>query len=250
VASDAKSTLTVSEDTVDGVVVLAVVGRLDATTYLLLRDSIIKAALDEPAAVIIDINGLEILADSAMAVFTSARWHVGTWPEVPIVLVSDRESIRRAIVRNGVARYIPVHATISAALSEPARTPERRRARTDLPSGAAGLPRCRDLVTQWLGAWSQDALVPVAKIIATTFVENVLSHTTSASALRLETDGTTVTVAVDDTSRAPPSMPEPGPGYPGPMGLRLVSALSRRWGYSPTPGGKTVWAILGPENRL
>ena len=93
---------------------LTVTGRLDATTYLLLRDTIIKAALDEPEAVIVDISGLEICTESALAVFTSARWQVSRWPEVPIVLVSGHYAIRRAIVRNGVARYVPVHATVAS----------------------------------------------------------------------------------------------------------------------------------------
>jgi anti-anti-sigma factor len=242
--------VTVSADTVDDVVVLTVAGTLDAASYRPLRDSIIKAALDEPAAVIVDIDALDIHADSALAVFTSARWHVGTWPEVPIVLVCAHEAVRRAIVRNGVARYVPVHATVSAALCEPARTPARRRARANLPARPASLKRCRDLVTEWLTAWSQDELISAAKVIATTFVENVLLHTDSPPAIRLETDGTTVTIAVEDASRAPPSMPETLPGCAPASGLRIVSALCRTWGSSPTPSGKTVWAILGPENAL
>ena len=60
---------------------------LDATTYLSLRDTIIKAALDDPSAVIVDVCELFVPRESAWAVFTSARWHVERWPEVPIVLV-------------------------------------------------------------------------------------------------------------------------------------------------------------------
>jgi hypothetical protein len=26
--------------------------------------------------------------------------------------------------------------------------------------------------------------------------------------------------------------------------------MCRMWGNSPTPTGKTVWAVIGPENRL
>lgn len=33
-------------------------------------------------------------------------------------------------------------------------------------------------------------------------------------------------------------------------GLAIVAALSRAWGSSPTSSGKTVWAIIGPENQL
>ena len=33
-------------------------------------------------------------------------------------------------------------------------------------------------------------------------------------------------------------------------GLAIVAALSRDWGSTPTASGKTVWAIIGPENQL
>ena len=82
---------------------------LDTTTYRSLRDHIIKAALEEPAVVIIDVSYLLVPAESAWAVFTSARWHVGRWPDVPIMLVCEHSAGRSAITRNGVARYVPVY---------------------------------------------------------------------------------------------------------------------------------------------
>ncbi|WP_370646928.1 STAS domain-containing protein [Mycobacterium sp. IDR2000157661] len=248
--SDGRSAMTTATRDVDAVAVLTAVGTLDASTYLILRDDIMKAALDEPAAVIIVIDQLEVPAESAFAVFTSARWLVGTWPEVPIVLVHGRESVRRAIVRNGVSRYVPVYPTLAAALTDPARTPVRRRARVELSAQPGSLKRSRDLIVEWLTVWSQAELIPAAKVVATTLVENVLLHTDSCPAMRLETDGTTVTIAVSDANRAPPSMPEAQFAGRPPSGLRIVSALCRAWGCSPTPTGKTVWARLGPENRL
>ena len=38
--------------------------------------------------------------------------------------------------------------------------------------------------------------------------------------------------------------------YIPPSGLGIISVLCRMWGNAPTPTGKTVWAVLGPENRL
>ena len=91
----------------------------------------------------------------------------------------------------------------------------------------------------------------MAKVIVTALVENVLAHTDSAPSVRLETNGVTVTVAVDDSQPSPaerlrnavrPSRRRRGSGS--------SAALCRTWGNSPTPSGKTVWAIVGPENRL
>jgi hypothetical protein len=87
-------------------------------------------------------------------------------------------------------------------------------------------------------------------VIVTAFVENVLQHTDSPPGVRLETDGSAVTVAVEDASRQPPSLSENLTAGNVPTGLRIVAALCRMWGYAPTSSGKTVWAVIGPENCL
>jgi hypothetical protein len=245
--------MTVASEAVGQTTVLRAHGVLDNTTYRSLRDRIIKAALEEPAAVLIDVTDLAVPIESALAVFTSARWHVGRWPEVPIMLVCARAAGRSAITRNGVSRYVPVYSTLSAAIDELTRTGSprhRRRARADLPAQIASLRRARELVDEWLTAWSQTDLIPVAKVIVTAFVENVLQHTDTRPNIRLETDGTTVTVAVADGSPKPASLREARGAGDAPSGLQIVSALCRTWGNAPTPSGKTVWAVIGPENRL
>ncbi|MBD0736282.1 ATP-binding protein [Streptomyces sp. CBMA29] len=53
-------------------------------------------------------------------------------------------------------------------------------------------------------------------------------------------------VCVYDDDRRPPVLRQPADDETGGRGLRLVSGLSRRWGYAyPAPtSGKTVWAQL------
>jgi hypothetical protein len=232
--------------------VLRISGIVDSTTYLSIRDQIIKAALDEPRAVIVDVNELEAPAGSAWAVFTSARWHVNTWPEVPIILVCGHRHGREAIVRNGVARYLPVYDTVNAAIDAMMRSGisrTRRRTRVDLPAHLTSLGRARDLVEDSLTAWLMPDMIAVAKVVVTAFVENVLVHTHSPPSVRLETDGMTIAVAVSDASRTPATIREAAAPHPL-TGLQIVASLCRTWGNAPMPTGKTVWAVIGPENRL
>jgi hypothetical protein len=120
-----------------------------------------------------------------------------------------------------------------------------------LPADLASLGRTRELVAGWLTDWGQAELIPVTKVVVTAFVENVLQHTDSNPSVRLEFDGSAVTVAVEDTSHLPAGpREEPSKPYTVPSGLHIVGALCRAWGNTPTSSGKTVWAVIGPENRL
>jgi anti-anti-sigma factor len=234
------------------VAVLTVSGVLDGTTYRTLRDAVTKAALDEPRAVVVMVDDLSVPSDSAWSVFTSARWHVSTWPDVPIMLVSGRQPTRRTIGVIGVARYVPVYETREAALDavgDPS-AEGRRRAQTQLPARAISVGLARALVTEWLTAWEQSHLISVVGTVATVFVENVLDHTDSAPVLRVECHRDTVTVAVEDGSPVAANRLENENGAEKLSGLAIVSALCRSWGSTPTSSGKTVWAVLGRENQL
>jgi anti-anti-sigma factor len=246
------SPMAVSADTAGTVCLLSVDGVLDSSTYCTLRDAVIKAALDEPSAVLVDVDKLGVPTASAWSVFTSARWHVGTWPDVPIILVCSNPGRRRVIARCGVTRYVPVHATIEVALAGLDTAQHvRRRASTELPASLASLRKGREFVAEWLGNWSQEQLIAVATVIVNVFIENALQYTNMALALILESDGEAVYISVQDASSTPAARHEdPYRGGEQISGLAIVASVCRAWGSTPTPSGKTVWAVIGPENRL
>ena len=247
------SQVAVFADTVGTACLLTVEGVLDGGTYLKLRDAVIKAALDEPRAVLIDVDALDVPASSAWSVFTSARWHVSTWPDVPIMLVCAHTGRRATIARTGVTRYVPVYPSIGAAVRALANDVRRvrQRSRSELPASLASLPMARALVADRLAAWSQADLISVAAVIVNVLVENVLQHTASAPVVILESEGALVTVSVQDNSSTPAVRHEDAfRGGETVSGLAIMAAVSRAWGSTPTASGKTVWAVVGPENRL
>ncbi len=82
------------------------------------------------------------------------------------MLVCEHRAGRSAITRNDVARYMPVYDTVGeamAALSSDAPWRHRRRARANLPADLSSLRRSRDMVEEWLTAWSQTELIPAGK---------------------------------------------------------------------------------------
>lgn len=250
----AERSLTISASQLAGVSVLVADGVLDSTTYLSMRNGILNAALDEPDAVIVDVSRVEVPAPSALVVFTSARWHIGEWPHIPIALVCDHRAGREAVERNGISRQVPVYPTIAAALSAVLRQDSvgvRRRAHAELPAWQSSPAESRRLVAEWLTAWGQPEFIASAQLIVSVFVENVLAHTNGAPGVRLESEGKTVTVAVADASSTEAALREVYPeGEMHVSGLAIVAALSRSWGNAPTLSGKTVWAVIGPENIL
>jgi anti-anti-sigma factor len=237
----------------DEALVLTVDGVLDGATYRVLRDAIIKAALGEPRAVIVDVNDLSVLSESAWSVFTSARWHVSIWPDVPILLVCAHPQRRLAMSRSGVAPYVPVHPTCESALGAAAGRwlQGRRQTRNQLPADAASIGLARVMITDWLTGWAQADLIPVACTAAAIFVENVLAHTDSAPILIVENYQDTVAIAVEDGNHRPALLHEDADrGAEIVSGLAIVAALCRAWGSTPTSSGKTVWALIGRENQL
>lgn len=233
--------------------VLFAEGVLDSSTYSSLRDSVIKAALDEPQAVIIDVNGLVVPSPSAWSAFTSARWHVKVWPDVPIMLIAGDLRERQAIAGCGVTQFVPVHPTCHAALraADDFGRHSRSRERAELPRSLAGIRLARAMIDEWLSAWSCRRLIPVASTSATVFIENVLEHSGSTPVLVVESDGDTVTVAVEDGNHLPAVRHEDtGRGANIVSGLAIVAVLCRAWGSMPTSSGKTVWALVGPEYWL
>jgi hypothetical protein len=234
-----------------GSLVLEVAGALTAATYHQLRDAIIKAALATPRAVIVDVDSMTITTPSALAAFTSARWHVSPWPDVPIVVAAGDETLRSAFAGVGVTRYVPVYPTVEAATAAARNRGYRYRRRA-----VAGVDHRTPLryadhfVEERLRAWSLSDRQLALRTIAKALVENAATHGGGGRAIRLEFDGELATVAVSDDNPVPAVRRERGPADHSSRGLDIVAALSRSWRNSPTGTGKTVWAVVGPENGL
>lgn len=250
--AESPSSLAVAMHTDQSVAILTVDGVLDTSNSAALGDHILQATLDEPAAVIVNISALKVLAELAWSTFIGAHWQVRDKPNVPIVLVCAHRATREAITRSGVAYFMPVYSTEKAAMKALSQQSRRavRRADARLPADLTSLRESRRLVREWLTAWSQSTLIPVALVVVNVFVENVLEHTASVPMMRIESHGATATIAVSDSSHAPAlRLPSPANGIDV-SGLAIVEALSRAWGSTPTSDGKTVWAVIGPENQL
>lgn len=101
----------------------------------------------------------------------------------------------------------------------------------------AGMRAALRLQLEARGYDSRDAL-----LCATELITNAAEHGSSPVRARIELAGRTVRIEVSDTERQLPRLRTPGPD--GGFGLRIVEALTARWGTAPAAWGKTTWAEL------
>ena len=103
----------------------------------------------------------------------------------------------------------------------------------------------RRRLRQLLGLWKvgdqvlEDTLVVVEELIA-----NVIDHAGTPFRLSVRYRRSEVQIRVRDGSARLPRAGSLDPAALRGRGLRLVQALSQRWGWESEENGKTVWATL------
>lgn len=234
----------------DDCLVLRPDGLLDAVSYRLFRDSLVKFAMGQPRAIIVELDQLTVAPDSAWTAFSSARMVIGDWPGVPILLVAT-SAVRRAGYRRGtVSQFIPIFADVPAAVAAAGEPPARRRAAVELVPVSSSSRQARAFVHAICQWWDLVELDRAAAEVTTELVENSILHAGTDMRLRLEYRKGMLTVAVSDHSPAPAVLHEAGADGRTGLGLHLVAAEANVWGCAPELfGGKTVWAVLTTAAR-
>ncbi|MBF6175813.1 ATP-binding protein [Nocardia blacklockiae] len=239
--------VTWSRSVIDNCSIVQPRGELTMLTYRQVSDDLVKFAVDQPRAVIVSLADLIVPTGPLLTAFTSAWLRVDTWPAVPLLLVAPARGQRDRLRAAMVDRFVPVFATVPAAIAGLAQQPTRRRRSTDLARTPACGRQARRFVTETCERWAVPAAGSPAGLIATELVENSLIHADSTDdiGLRLELRRGVLTVAVSDTDFREPVLRDRSPDSYRIGGLRLVSGFSQAWGSSPRwPHGKIVWATL------
>ncbi|GAC54568.1 hypothetical protein [Gordonia amicalis] len=235
----------------DPTTVLAVSGVLDSTTYLSVRNALVDAATEATGCLVVDVRDLEVPAPSAWTVLSSAAWLVRGWPGVRMAVVAD--PIRMSeLRRGGVTRSVPAYSSMDTALermTEDLGTRVTHRTRATIPRDAGSpIAAARVAVADAVEKWDPD-FVSLALVLATILVRNVLAHTSSDPDISIEvhhSDRLIVAVS-DDSPDLPVRVEDADGGTPIASGLSVLTSLSRHWSYTPRGSGKTVWAVIGPE---
>jgi hypothetical protein len=208
----------------------------------------LKCAVEEPKALIVDLSDVTIADQTALSVFTTVWLRISDWPAIPVLVATGpvhADLLQHAPIR----RYVGVFGSVQAALANVDQPPPGKRAFRALPNHPSTPYAARQFVRQTCSAWGlPDALTLDAVHVASELVQNTIQHTFSEARLRLELRHGLFTVAVGDDSPAPAVLTDPGNDAANAMkGIRLVAQLARTWGCVPDliASRKTVWAVLG-----
>lgn len=102
----------------------------------------------------------------------------------------------------------------------------------------------RRFVSRTLRNWQLDHLESDAVLVVAELATNAMLHGDSDFTVGLVGGPDALRIVVGDTSDRLPVAGDVRPDAIGGHGLRVVAALSTRWGHDVVPGGKLVWAEL------
>jgi hypothetical protein len=202
---DGDSLLRCDLSTLQGATIIRPTGVLTVHTYPLLRDAMLKCAADQPCAVIIDLDALEITHDYLTSVFVTVWLRISA---VSLVIVAG--PAHTASIHHGpVHRFLTVRPTVLDALKQLDEPAPRQRTELWLPPSALSVRSAQRFVTDTCHNWQIDTLIPHATAVASELVANTAQHTSSPARLRLELRRLRLTVAVADDDPQPVTMRRP-----------------------------------------
>jgi anti-sigma regulatory factor (Ser/Thr protein kinase) len=122
-------------------------------------------------------------------------------------------------------------------------------ANAEIPATPRGPAAARRVVAALLDAWGLAQLGDDAQLVASELVTNAYQHAPGTDSFDLELTGRPdrVTIALADGSAIRPIIGELNHQARRGRGLRLVAAVSARWGADDHQGGKRVWAEISTQ---
>jgi anti-sigma regulatory factor (Ser/Thr protein kinase) len=109
--------------------------------------------------------------------------------------------------------------------------------------------RAREFVAETLRAWGfGDELYDDAALVVTELAVNSIKHAMSGFTVSLTRGGRGIRISVGDADPELPVRRSLDVRATSGRGLLLVDAVAAAWGSTPRPGGKLVWADVGPAD--
>jgi anti-sigma regulatory factor (Ser/Thr protein kinase) len=113
------------------------------------------------------------------------------------------------------------------------------------PASPASAREARSFLRQVLPDEAEPDLTDVILLLVTELVTNAVVHARTPVRVLVAIDGSRVRIDVHDDAPSPPVRQPASPESLNGRGLLLLDRLADRWGFEPSPSGKTVWFEVG-----
>lgn len=245
---------TVRRDFASGITVVRISGELRAERADGLSRLVRRCRIDEPLALVVDLDRVRILDTSLLSIFTApVPPGDAVLNRAPILSVNAFTPTGRLVqaTMGGVARICASVAEAVVAAGEVAAADGDRRHAHLAPrplAPAAG----RQLVESACRAWRLPQVLDNAVVVVSELVSNAVEHAGTELDVTVTRRPHGLRLSVRDRKSDPPLVMAPadvaGVAQRG-RGLAVVAALARSWGYEPAEDGKSVWALVGPAGE-
>jgi anti-sigma regulatory factor (Ser/Thr protein kinase) len=121
---------------------------------------------------------------------------------------------------------------------------DERPARVVLAQNDTAVAAARDFAAALVRQWGSRDVAFDVQLLVSELVTNALRHGEAPIELRLRRAADDLLIEVHDAGRALPRPRDAGPAEDTGRGLRLVAAISDRWGTRPDVDGKSVWCTV------
>lgn len=229
------------------IAVLHLRGRLTRADVNIARAALLESLTQEPTSLVVDLSGVTVDDDHALAVLADVADVAQRWPGARLLLCAPAPPVAEALQRARMT--LPVHASCADALALAAADPVPRRIYRRLEPTVEAPRTGRALAGYACWQWGLPEPTSAAQILASELIANAVRHartpvgfavTHRDSQLRLSVlDG----VARPARMRTPTDLDEQG------RGLLIVDAVADGWGSMPLGTGKVVWAAVPSRSR-
>lgn len=227
------------------VALVRVSGCLDPAGVVDRRALLHEAVAADPAAVIVDVGGIDVPDSLVLTMFSAFARSAGGWPGCPVLLCGVDAALGAELARTGVSRIVATYPDRAGALAVAGAAPvPQRYARRMAPHPTSAL-MARRFVANTCRTWGLDVLVDDAELVITELVSNAVRHAGGEFTVLALLGERYLHLSVRDGSAVLPGLPRLAADLrEGGRGMLLIAAIAAGWGSRAAPDGKVVWATL------
>src|SRR5262247_1051241 len=174
----------------NGCIVVTLTGDLDVAAAPRVQDTLLKCLAEQPDAVICDLAAVERVDPVCASLFAAvAHRPASAWPDSSVLLCRLRPAVATVLLRHGLGRLLPIHATLDQAFDQARSRPPFLRERLRLVPTLDAVGTARWFVGEVCRRWQLDELAPTAQsLVAEVTTDAVLFESGGADAMDLRVE--------------------------------------------------------------